>query len=189
MDNHTKQTDPSVKYLVQMFPEEFLRNLAKKTGFIKRIRKIDPVIFFWVLTLGFGVDFLRSIRALERRYETEANIELSDGALYDRFTPELVAFLRECVLHAIEFASAPEHRSQVVRMSRSETDRRFASLFEIGEVARYETRNEDLSRPCVMNAAISISRTSTSAFSFTASLTVCCASLPVATRMFMVSHR
>ena len=75
MDNHTKQTDPSVEYLVQMFSEEFLRDLAQKTGFIKRIRKIDPVIFFWVLTLGFGVDFLRSIRALERRYETKANIE------------------------------------------------------------------------------------------------------------------
>jgi len=110
MDNHTKQTDPSVEYLTQMFPEEFLRNLAKKTEFIKRIRKIDPVIFFWVLTLGFGVDFLRSIRALERRYETEANIELSDGALYDRFTPELVAFLRECVLHAIEFQAQQQSR-------------------------------------------------------------------------------
>ena len=110
MDNHTKQTDPSVEYLKQMFPEEFLRNLAKKTGFIKRIRKIDPVIFFWVLTLGFGVDFLRSIRALERRYETEANIELSDGALYDRFTPEVVEFLRECVLHAIEFQAQQQYR-------------------------------------------------------------------------------
>nr|QNO45427.1 hypothetical protein HFNPJNGC_00003 [Methanosarcinales archaeon ANME-2c ERB4]QNO46816.1 hypothetical protein ANHBFCNH_00004 [Methanosarcinales archaeon ANME-2c ERB4] len=111
MDNHTKQTDPSVEYLTQMFPEEFLRNLAKKTEFIKRIRKIDPVIFFWVLTLGFGVDFLRSIRALERRYETEANIKLSDGALYDRFTPELVAFLRECVLHAIEFQAQQQSRA------------------------------------------------------------------------------
>ncbi|MEA3323560.1 MAG: hypothetical protein U9Q37_00225, partial [Euryarchaeota archaeon] len=83
MDNHTKQTDPGVEYLVQMFPEEFLRNLAKKTGFVKLIRKIDPVIFFWVLILGFGVDFLRSIRALERRYEKEANIE-----------PERLRFIR-----------------------------------------------------------------------------------------------
>jgi len=110
MDNHTKQTDPSVEYLMQMFPEEFLRNLAQKTELVKRKRKIDPVIFFWVLTLGFGVDFLRSIRALERRYETEANIELSDGALYDRFTPELVEFLRECVLHAIEFQAQQQSR-------------------------------------------------------------------------------
>ena len=110
MDNHTKQTDPSVEYLVQMFPEEFLRNLGQKTGLIKRLRKIDPVIFFWVLILGFGVDFLRSIRALERRYEVEANIELSDGALYDRFKPELVVFLRECVLHAIEFQAQQQSR-------------------------------------------------------------------------------
>ena len=29
MDNHTKQTDPSVEYLIQMFPEEFLRDLAR----------------------------------------------------------------------------------------------------------------------------------------------------------------
>ena len=89
IDNHTKQTDPSVEYLVQMFSEEFLWDLARKTEFIKRQRKIDPVIFFWVLILGFGAYFIRSIRALERRYETEANIKLSDGALYDRFTPEL----------------------------------------------------------------------------------------------------
>ncbi len=59
MDNHTKQTDPSAECLVQMFPEEFLRKLARKTGLIKRLRKIYPVIFFWVLILGFGVDFLR----------------------------------------------------------------------------------------------------------------------------------
>ena len=94
-----------------MFPEEFLRNLTRKTGSIKRQRKIDPVMFFWVLILGFGVDFLRSIRALERRYETEANIELSDGALYYRFTPELVEFLRECVLHAIEFQAQQQSRA------------------------------------------------------------------------------
>ncbi|RLG31346.1 hypothetical protein DRO03_01460 [Methanosarcinales archaeon] len=57
-----------------------------------------------------GVDFLRSIRALERRYEKEVNIELRDGALYDRFTPELVEFLRECVLHAIEFQAQQQSR-------------------------------------------------------------------------------
>ncbi|KAF5413952.1 MAG: hypothetical protein C5S48_10310 [Candidatus Methanogaster sp.] len=30
-------------------------------------------------------------------------MELSDGTLYDRFILELVEFLRECVLYAIEF--------------------------------------------------------------------------------------
>ena len=111
MDNHTKQTDPTVECLVQMFSQEFLRDLARKTEFIKRQRKIDPVQFFWVLILGFGVDFIRSIRALERRSEVEANIKLSDGALYDRFTPELMAFLRECVIHAIEFQAQQQSRA------------------------------------------------------------------------------
>ena len=83
MDGHNKeanptaerivQIDPTVECIIQMFPEDFLRNIARKTGFIKRLRKIDPVTFFWVLVLGFDVDFLRSIRALERRYETEVS--------------------------------------------------------------------------------------------------------------------
>ena len=33
-----------------------------------------------------------------------------DCALYDRFTPELVEFLRECVLHAIEFQAQQQSR-------------------------------------------------------------------------------
>lgn len=121
MDSHNKevnpiverivQIDPTVECIIQMFPEEFLRDLARKTGFIKRQRKIDPVIYFWVLVLSFGVNFLRSIRALERKYETAAGVELSDGALYDRFTPEMVAFLRECVLHAIEFQAQQSSRA------------------------------------------------------------------------------
>ena len=36
--------------LCKMFPPEFLRNLAKETGLIKRERKVDPVVMFWVLT-------------------------------------------------------------------------------------------------------------------------------------------
>ena len=97
MDNHTKQTDPSVEYLVQMFPEEFLRDLAQKTGFIRRIRKIDPV-FFWVLTLGSGIDFLRSISNLwpdTRSTRVAAGIKVScivsvvaDGAKSVKLFPE-----------------------------------------------------------------------------------------------------
>jgi putative transposase len=103
MDNHNKEADPTVECIVQMFPEEFLRNLARKVGFIQRERKIEAVMMFWVLVLGFGVDFLRSIRALQRKYEAEANLTLSSSTFHGRFTSELAAFLRECVLHAIEF--------------------------------------------------------------------------------------
>ncbi|MFQ6055466.1 MAG: IS4 family transposase, partial [Methanosarcinales archaeon] len=98
-----KKVDPTVKSLVEMFPEDFLRNIAKETGLIKRERKIDPVMLFWVIVLGYGVNFLRSIRGLKRKYEVEANTTLSISSFHDRFTPELVKFLHECVIHAIEF--------------------------------------------------------------------------------------
>ncbi len=111
MDNHNKEADSTVECIVQMFPEEFLRNLARKVGFIQRERKIEAVMMFWVLVLGFGVDSLRSIRALQRKYEDEADLTLSSSTFHGRFTPELVAFLRECILHAIEFQAQQQSRA------------------------------------------------------------------------------
>jgi hypothetical protein len=109
--------DPMVKTLVEMFADDFLRDTARETGFVKRERKIDPVILFWVLTLGFGVRFflfwvltlgfgvrfLSTIRGLKRKYKEKTETTLSISSFYDRFTPEMVDFHRKCVLHAIEF--------------------------------------------------------------------------------------
>lgn len=95
--------DPTVQTIVEMFPEDFLRNTARETGVVERERKIDVVILFWVTTLGFGVRFLSAIRGLKRKYEEKAKTTLSISSFYDRFTPEMVDFLRKCVLHAIEF--------------------------------------------------------------------------------------
>ena len=85
-----------------IFPEMWLRELAIKTGFIKRERKIKSEVIFWVLTLGFCVHNQRTIAGLKRLYEIEANISISDSSWYDRFTPELVEFLHQCVIHGIE---------------------------------------------------------------------------------------
>ena len=73
--NNEKEVDPTVKSIVEMFPEDFLRNTARETGVVKRERKIDPVILFWVLTLGFGVRLLSTIRGLKLRGENEDNVE------------------------------------------------------------------------------------------------------------------
>jgi hypothetical protein len=81
--------------LREMFPEEWLRQTARKTGFIVRERKIDPVIIFWVLTLSFGVRLQRTLARLKREYETESRKTLSDSSWYCRFTPELVEFLHQ----------------------------------------------------------------------------------------------
>jgi putative transposase len=88
--------------LRKMFPEEWLRKTARETGLIKRERKIDPTIIFWVLTLSFGVRLQRTLASLKRQYEKEAETTISDSSWYYRFTPELVEFLHQCVIHGIE---------------------------------------------------------------------------------------
>ena len=49
------------KDLCTMFSPDFLRKPAAETGLIKRERKIDAVIIFWVLVLSFGVRLQRSL--------------------------------------------------------------------------------------------------------------------------------
>lgn len=89
--------------LTGMLPEDFIRRTAVETGFIKRNRKIDPVIMFWVVVLGFGVNFMRSMRELKRGYETVSSVNLSISSFCTRFTPEMKKFLHRCVVHALEF--------------------------------------------------------------------------------------
>ena len=98
-----QKVDPSVECLTKLFPEEFIRNTAAETGFIQRERKIDPVILFWVIVLGFGVNFLRTIRGLKRKYENESDIKMSISSFNDRFTPQMENFLKKCVAHALEY--------------------------------------------------------------------------------------
>lgn len=88
--------------MTELFPEQFIRRAAVETGFIKRNRKIDPVIMFWVAVLGFGVNFLRSMRALKMGYETVSGVNLSISSFCSRFMPEMEKFLHRCVVHAFE---------------------------------------------------------------------------------------
>ena len=80
--NDEKGTDPTVEAIVEMFPEDFLRNTARESVLVIRERKIDPVILFWMLTLGFGVRFLSTIRGLKRKYEEKAGVKLSISSFY-----------------------------------------------------------------------------------------------------------
>ena len=89
--------------LCELFPAEWLRNKAKETGLIKRERKIDPVIIFWVLSIGYGTFLQRTLAGLKRNYERASKQILRDSSWYYRFTPELVAFLRECVARGLEY--------------------------------------------------------------------------------------
>jgi len=96
------------KDLCSMFSQEYLRSLGKDTGLVKRERKIDPFVMFWVLTLSFGVRLQRTLASLKRSYEKEADTNLSDSSWYYRFTPELVSFLKECVIHGIQYMATDQ---------------------------------------------------------------------------------
>jgi hypothetical protein len=63
---------------------------------------MDPVTFFWVLVLGFGVGVQRSLASLRRAYETVAGDTLVPSAFDDRFHPKLLAFLRACLSRGLE---------------------------------------------------------------------------------------
>lgn len=97
--------------LCKIYPPEWLRKTAKDTGLIKRERKIDPVIIFWVLALGYGVQLQRTLAALKRVYEKCSRKRMSDISWYDRFTPELIAFLKTCIIHGIEHISKEASRT------------------------------------------------------------------------------
>jgi hypothetical protein len=89
--NKPTTTYPSVEAdLNKLFSPEWLRKTAKETGLIKRERKIDPVLMFWVLVLGFGVQLQRTLASLHREYEETGKVHLSRGSFYERFSPELV---------------------------------------------------------------------------------------------------
>ncbi len=96
------------KDLCSMFSQEYLRSLGKDTGLVKRERKIDPFVMFWVLTLSFGVRLQRTLASLKRSYEKETDTNLSGSSWYYRFTPELISILNECVIHGIKYMATDQ---------------------------------------------------------------------------------
>jgi len=103
--------------LCELFPPEWLREKARDTGLIKRELKIDPVIMFWVLAIGYGSFLQRTLASLKRNYETASSRVLSDSSWYYRFTPELVVFLRECVGWGVEYLAQEPSRTLNERLS------------------------------------------------------------------------
>lgn len=93
------------KALTEIFPKDWVTTTASETNFIKRQRKVDPVVFLWSLILSFGVGLQRTLADLRRAYQTQAGHKIVPSAFYDRFTPELVSFLKRCVERGILFSN------------------------------------------------------------------------------------
>jgi len=62
--------------LCELFPPDWLRDKARETELIKRERKIDPVIMFWTLAIGYGTFLQRTLAGLKRNYESASNLIL-----------------------------------------------------------------------------------------------------------------
>lgn len=107
------KTDPvkesffrAVEELNQALPAETIREMAIETGFIKRLRKIDPVLFFWNLIMGFGVSMEPTLAGLRRRMEIIADVDLMPSSFFDKFNTKLVAFLEKVLQHLIQKLAA-----------------------------------------------------------------------------------
>jgi IS4 transposase len=91
--------DPNavIRSLESLFPENSVIELAKSSGYLKRKRIFDPYYMLWALILGFGITLERTLAGAKRQYEEITDTELSYSTWYEKFTPELVRFLRSCV--------------------------------------------------------------------------------------------
>jgi len=93
---------PIRKTLRKLFPAVFLWGLAKASGAVKRLRRIDPVDLFWTLTLGYGLGDERTIAGLRRSYEKTTGQRVEESSFYDRFTTGLVKMLKNAAAHAFQ---------------------------------------------------------------------------------------
>lgn len=89
------------------FPDAWIRETARAQGAITRQRKVDISVFFWSVVLGFAVGSQRTLSQLHRAFELSAGLTISRSGFYDRFTPQLVAFFKTVVLHALSTMAEP----------------------------------------------------------------------------------
>jgi putative transposase len=98
--------------LTSLLPREELEQLARESAMVKRRRKVDPVAMLWTLALGFSSGGERTLAGLRRAYQRVTGTALVPSAFYDRFTPELVRFLRAvvCALSGRLSEHEPQYR-------------------------------------------------------------------------------
>jgi IS4 transposase len=97
-----RQPIPIRPTLRKLFPTALLTSLARATGAVERLRKVDPVDLFWTVVLGFGVGRERTLAGLRRAYEKSTGQRIEESSFYDRFTREFAAMLKQAVALAIE---------------------------------------------------------------------------------------
>lgn len=97
-----RKSTPLRTALSRMFPKALLQRLARESGAVRRLRKVDPVKLFWVVVLSFGSGGERTIADLRRSYERVTGEQLSASSFYNRFTPVFTGFLRAVLAQGLE---------------------------------------------------------------------------------------
>jgi len=92
--------------LTTLLPADELATLARRTGFIERRRKLDPMAMFWTLALGFGAGTERGFASLRRLYGRMSGAPLAPSSFHARFDASLVRFLRAVLALLIERLTA-----------------------------------------------------------------------------------
>jgi putative transposase len=106
------KADDYLDAFLELFPPRVVQRIARETGFVQRHRKLDPVAFLYTLAFDTGPQLQRTVEALREAYnERTPDPILSMGGFYERFTPELVEFLRRCVAHGLaQLRASPGNR-------------------------------------------------------------------------------
>jgi len=93
---------PLRETLRKLFPSTALVALARASGAVQRLRKVDPVALFWTVVLGFGVGRTRTLAGLRRGYEKSTGQSIEESSFYGRFSAGFAKMLKLAVAEALQ---------------------------------------------------------------------------------------
>ena len=80
-----KSLEVALEEAMRLFPADRIREAAEVSGFTQRLRKIDPVLFFWNLILGFSCSAQRTLTSLHRQLEKISEREFAPSSFFDQW--------------------------------------------------------------------------------------------------------
>jgi len=88
----SETTDPA-SFLHTLLPASELRKLARQTGFLKRVRKLDVLAFLSAVVFVLCGRGGQRIASMRRSYALATGVQLARSSFLDRFTPSFDRFV------------------------------------------------------------------------------------------------
>jgi putative transposase len=89
-----RRVDPIRRSLTSILSPGRIRAVARKTGAVRRRRKVDIAALVYSVVLGFASGNERTLAGLRRAYERTTGVQLVASAFYDRFSAAMARLLR-----------------------------------------------------------------------------------------------